>query len=163
MIEEIGPELGAALSESVPAIADMLVELAPLIPELTELAIEVLPPLVSILETLAPLLVGFADGAGQAAAGWGGVIDLMKGDTTPEEFAQKMIDMDNGLAKVGESLGQANWFWGEVFGQIGAATGKMGEEVGKGINTGSTGDETPARAIDALGDIGSKLYNSGVS
>lgn len=162
MIEEIGPELGAALSESVPAIADMLVELAPLIPELTELAIEVLPPLVSILETLAPLLVGFADGAGQAAAGWGGVIDLMKGDTTPEEFAQKMIDMDNGLAKVGESLGQANWFWAQVFDTIGQATEDMGAAVGDGINTAIdwvTG--LPQRAVDALGDIGSKLYNSG--
>lgn len=157
LAEEQGPALAKAFADILPDLTELAKEVLPQLPGLFKSTAESLPAIVSLLGLLAPLLIDGITGWNGLSTTVGGFFDLISGSTSPEELYEKMIALQG---PVGDA---ARWFSDAGF-QMGQAVGTAARVVGEGADQ-IVGFITsiPARALEALGDLGDLLYDSGLA
>lgn len=164
VIDKVGPQLGTALTDATPALVDLVKAVAEALPDLISLGVEALPLIIQGAQIIVPLLKTWAEN-------WSGVMtitnatfQLFAGDTS---IAKLIGDVLNATGVVG-SLMRGAVDAGKAFGgfaaSVVAAASQIGVGVASGVNTAiSFVQSLPQRAVAALGNVGSLLYNSGRS
>lgn len=146
LIDQIGPELAASLSESLPAFKELVLAVAPLIPQLVQLGVEALPPLLDLFILLAPVLIDNAASSATMTAAFAGFLDLISGDTTLLELGVKLDEM------------------GGSFSDFTKWVARAGSEVGRFLTQLAVNVmQIPNTVRNAIGDLGGLLFNSGKS
>lgn len=179
IIAKIGPELGDALIESMPAITDLLEAFVELLPPLTDLTIAALPLFVDGMKLILPVMqfatelnTGFYDTLMA-------IFGLITGDTSLQQFGDRATQtsgtigwLNNVLASVGgfvsnfmgwidRATGVVSWFRDRI-GDVGRAAGEMGAAVGIGVaNAGGAIAGLAGKVQGAVAGAGTWLYNSG--
>lgn len=155
--EDQGPALAQAFADVLPDLAELAKELLPQLPGLLKATADSLPAIVALIGLLSPLLIDGAEGWNGMIASVGGFFDLISGNTSPEELYAKMVALQG---PVGDA---ARWF-SDAGLQMGQAVGTAARVVGEGADQ-IVGFVTsiPARAVEALGDLGDLLYDSGLA
>lgn len=169
LAEEYGPELADAFSDILPELAELAKELLPLLPDLFDAIIATLPSVISLLQFLAPIFVSLAEDNGTWTTILQGMLDLMSGTSSPQEFIDKVLAMGGPLAEVLQgayNLGlgihdllqgiinfsiMAPLYW-DVFKT--AVKVKIDEVI-------NFIKDLPSRALAALGDLTDDLVQSG--
>lgn len=155
LAEEHGPELGEAFADLVPSLTDLAVDLLPLLPGAINAIVAALPAFVTFLELITPLLTTMTDATTEQNTVFSGLFGLITGDTSFEDLAQDLIMLGGPIGSVltwgaGLLTGFTTWFQ------------SIPTEVENGINSAVTWLEgLPARAGEALGDLGETLLQSG--
>ena len=85
-IDQVGPILSAALVQSIPAIQQLITELAPLLPDLAKLAAESLPLFVQGLILVTPLLIDLTRNMTTVSTSVGNFFKLLNGDISLTQF-----------------------------------------------------------------------------
>lgn len=157
LAEEQGPALAKAFADILPDLTELAKEVLPQLPGLFKSTAESLPAIVSLLGLLAPLLIDGITGWNGLSTTVGGFFDLISGNTSPEELYEKMV----GLQGV---VGDAARGWADAGAQAGQTVGTFIRVVGDGADQ-VIGFITsiPDRAVEALGDLGDLLYDSGIA
>lgn len=157
LAEEYGPELSDAFTDLLPSLTELAVELLPLIPGAVEAIVAAMPAFVSLLELITPLLIGSTQATTAQNTVFSGLFALLSGDKSLEEFTQDLLSIGGPIAAVltwggGLVTGFQTWFQ------------KIPTEVENGINTAVTWLQgLPGRALEALGNLGGTLFDSGKS
>ena len=90
VIEQVGPELGKAVSDAAPSLVELAQAVADNLPDLIEMGTSVLPLIVDALETITPFLIDVADSWGVWGEQVGAFLDLLSGESTLAETADKL-------------------------------------------------------------------------
>lgn len=169
LAEDYGPELAEAFADILPDLTELAKELLPLLPDLFDSIIATLPSVISLLQFLAPIFVSLAEDNGTWTTILRGMLDLMSGTSSPQEFIDKVLAMEGPLAGVLQgayNLGTgihdllqgiinfsvlAPLYW-DVFKT--AVKVKIDEVI-------NFIKDLPARALAALGDLTDDLVQSG--
>lgn len=172
-------DLAVGIAPLIPKILELVPALLELVPPLTKLISELIPPLVDLLmiilpvaidqtaaalDFLIPLLVGLVENAAGLLEGLGGVIAFLSGDVDASSFIASILGAGGILASIGGiAKGVGESFYGFVNGIITGAQ-QIGTSIGEGINTAITFlTSLPTRAVEAVANLGSTLFESGKS
>lgn len=155
VIDEIGPALGDAIRDTAPAFVDLLREVAPLIPELVELGVSALPGIIFAVQTLLPLVLDWVEYNSSLFRTISGLFSFIAGDTTLEEFAETVMQGGGVVFEFGRAIGTA---LGTAVAEFRRFSAGVGENITGAVSFVAS---LPQRALSALGNIGTTLYNSG--
>lgn len=92
MIEQIGPELGQALTDSTPQLIELLQATAEYLPDLVELGVAALPIVIEAFKLLLPVMQLVAENQGGIMTVFSLMVDLMNGASF-EEIYRKLQDL----------------------------------------------------------------------
>lgn len=164
VIDQVGPILSQALTDTAPQFIELVDAIAPLIPDLVELAVSALPVFVDVLKLIVPLLADWARNTTSVFTFLSLLLDYLNGNITIEEFGRQLLGMDGKLADLLNTVGRAVGGFvgfsigvGQAMAQVNASIkGKIDEAVAfiSGL---------PGRAVAAVGNLGSLLVGSGKS
>lgn len=155
MAQEQGPALAKAFADILPDLMAMVQDLLPLLPDMIRSFADALPGLISFLGALTPILTSLM----QSGTDWSGVMSglfaLLTGDVSLEKF---MMDLLNLTGPIGDVLrwgfdlmvGFNTWFTDIVV----TVSSKVDEVI-------TFIRDLPARALEALGNLGEMLVQSG--
>lgn len=90
VIDQVGPELGAAFREAAPSIVELARSVAENLPHLIEMGTDVLPLIVDALEIITPFLMDVADAWGIWGQQVGALLGWLSGDSTLAETAEEL-------------------------------------------------------------------------
>lgn len=169
LAEKHGPELADAFSDILPELSELAEELLPLLPDLFESIIATLPGVIDMLRFLAPLFTNMARDNGTWVTILQAWTDLLSGTTGPQDFVNKLLEMEGPLADVLEGAYNLGLGFHDLIQDIinfataaplyvdlfkNAVRAKIIEAVDfiKSI---------PGQALAALAGIGQTLYQSG--
>lgn len=162
VVDEVGPILADALSQTVPLAKDLVEAFAPLIPDLARLAADSLPPLIEVMILLAPLMVDAAENTRSWFVLLDGLLGLLSGDMTVEEWRVQLQTLGGTFGEVVKWLGNVGFAFNDFQAGVGEAIGGVVDSIGVGIGQAvSFLASLPGRALEAVGNIGAVLRNSG--
>ncbi len=157
MAEQYGPELGQAFTDLLPSLTELAVELLPLIPTTVEAIVAAMPAFVSLLQLITPLLIASTQATTGQNTVLAGLFGLISGDTSLQQFHESLLALGGPIAAVltwgvGLATGFRNWFQ-SIPSAVETGVNKAVEWL-RGL---------PGRALTALGNLGTTLYESGQS
>jgi hypothetical protein len=155
VIDSIGPQLGDAVVELLPAFLDLAREIAPLIPSLVELGLSAMPGIITAAEILLPLMLDWTENTEAVFTMIDLLFQLMSGDTTIEEMVGKVGGLGGSLADTAKGVGD---FVRGVTSGFFEVLSVVGETIGGAI---SWLVAMPGQAVAAIGNVGRTLYSSG--
>ncbi|WP_024356678.1 phage tail protein [Leucobacter chironomi] len=100
VIDQVGPELGAAVKEAAPSLIELANAVAENLPKWIELGTDALPVIVDALETITPILVDVANAWGVWGEQISALLGWLSGDSSLSETAEKL----GGIAGSSESV-----------------------------------------------------------
>lgn len=179
LIAESFAELIVSLVPLIPKILELVPALLELVPAITELVTTLLPPLIDFLgvilpvaidilsralDFLVPLLVDVVNNATLLIQALSTVVDFLSGDIDASTFIATIL----GAGGVVGSIGEVAKVVGEKFYAFvnGITTGatQLGASIGEGVAKAIEFlTSLPERAIGAVSDLGSTLFESGKS
>lgn len=155
LAEEYGPELAESFSELIPPLTELAKELLPLLPGFIEAIVAAAPAFISILQAIAPALVWMTQASADQNEVMSALFDLLSGDTSLEDFGLMLLNLGGPIGDVlrwGVDLMEGFGLW---FIQIPT-------DVGNGVTSAVEWLRgLPQQALDALGDLGETLLQSG--
>lgn len=155
IVEEEGPGLAQSFSDMLPSLTELAKELLPLLPDAIDAVVQAAPAMISMLELITPLLLWMTQATGDQNTMLSGLFGLISGDKSLEGFAEKMWNMSGPFGEV--------FRWGtELLSGFTAWFQAIPAEVETGLNnTVAWLEGLPDRALEALGDLGESLVQSG--
>jgi hypothetical protein len=154
-VDQIGPVLADALVQSGPAFQDLLNAVLPLLPELIRAGSEILPVLINAFVLMAPALTDIAANTASAFNTFGNFFSLLGGDITVQELIDGIFAATGSFSEMSKGVVAAvmtvqQWFH-DMASTVATAIGDAVSFI----------TEMPGKAVEALGDLGSLLIDSG--
>lgn len=151
LAEEYGPQLGQAFEDAMPQLIELAEELLPTLPGLFDSVVAAIPPFIELLNVITPILITLTQVQSGVSTAFSTFFSLLSGDVSLSEFGEKLMNLEG---PVGDVL---NWVAG-----LGLSFQNLGASVETGVNTAVEWvGSLPERALEALGDLGEWLYDSG--
>lgn len=188
MIPLLTGALVDAVTQLAPPFTDLLVALLPILPPLVELVVGILPLLVDLLELLIPPIADFVSGMAELASTFSGTSEVLGGDTSLEEYGRQLIEAGGAIGEFGQvfvdvfaaimiGLSQIGSTWSSLWGGVASFFLNIGaniEATARGIWERVPAEfrlgveravnwvrELPGKVLDALGNAGDWLLQSG--
>lgn len=155
LAEKEGPELAQAFTDILPSLTDLAEELLPQLPDLIKTFADALPPLMGFLAAIAPLLTQIVQAGNDQSSMWSLLFGVLSGDVSLEELVTRLLNLGG---PVGDVLR-----WGtELLLGFGTWFAQIPVDVENGVNGAVEWLQgLPGRALEALGDLGETLLQSG--